>query len=153
MKRGIGEAAVEGIINRYIHQQVDWQAIKTIPLLGIDEIALKKGHKDFVVIVTAINEQGEKHILAVLPDRKKDTVKAFLAAIPVLQKATIQRVCVDMYEGYSNAVYEALSGVVVIVDRFMLPRITEAALTRPESRKCVPLKRLCPIKSMPNSKA
>ncbi len=118
MKRGICEAAVEGIINRYIHQQVDWQAIKTIPLLGIDEIALKKGHKDFVVIVTAINEQGEKHILAVLPDRKKDTVKAFLAAIPVLQKATIQRVCVDMYEGYSNAVYEALSGIVVIVDRF-----------------------------------
>ena len=118
MKRGIGEAAVEGIINRYIHQQVDWQAIKTIPLLGIDEIALKKGHKDFVVIVTAINEQGEKHILAVLPDRKKDAVNAFLAAIPVLQKATIQRVCVDMYEGYSNAVYEALSGVVVIVDRF-----------------------------------
>ena len=118
MKRGIGEAAVEGIINRYIHQKVDWQAINTIPLLGIDEIALKKGHKDFVVIVSAINEQGEKHILAVLPDRKKDTVKAFLAAIPVLQKATIQRVCVDMYEGYSNAVYEALSGVVVIVDRF-----------------------------------
>ena len=118
MKRGIGEAAVEGIINRHIHQQVDWQKIKAIPLLGIDEIALKKGHKDFVVIVSAINEQGEKHILAVLPDRKKDTVKAFLAAIPVLQKATIQRACVDMYEGYSNAVHEALSGVVVIVDRF-----------------------------------
>ena len=118
MKRGIGEAAVEGIINRTIHQKVDWQAIKTIPLLGIDEIALKKGHKDFVVIISAINELGEKHLLAVLSDRKKDTVKAFLAAIPVLQKATIQRVCVDMYEGYSNAVYEALSGVVVIVDRF-----------------------------------
>jgi transposase len=118
MKRGIGEAAVEGIINRHIHQQVEWHKINSIPLLGIDEIALKKGHKDFVVIVSAINEQGEKHILAVLPDRKKDTVNAFLAAIPVLQKATIQRVCVDMYEGYSNAVYEALPGVAVIVDRF-----------------------------------
>ena len=118
MKRGIGEAAVEGIINRHIHQQVDWQSIKTIPLLGIDEIALKKGHKDFVVIVSAINEQGEKHILAVLADRKKDTVKAFLASIPALNKATIQRVCVDMYEGYSNAVYEMLPGVAVIVDRF-----------------------------------
>ena len=118
MKRGIGEAAVEGIINRHIHQQVDWQKIKAIPLLGIDEIALKKGHKDFVVIVSAINEQGEKHILAVLPDRKKDTVKAFLAAIPAANKATIQRVCVDMYEGYSNAVYETLPGVAVVVDRF-----------------------------------
>jgi transposase len=118
MKRGIGKAAVEGIINRHIDQQVDWQNIKAIPLLGIDEIALKKGHKDFVVIVSAINEQGEKHILAVLPDRKKDTVKAFLAAIPAVNKATIQRVCVDMYEGYSNAVYETLPGVAVIVDRF-----------------------------------
>ena len=118
MKRGIGEAAVEGIINRHIHQQVDWQKIKAIPLLGIDEIALKKGHKDFVVIISAINEQGEKHILAVLPDRKKDTVKAFLATIPAPQRATIQRVCVDMYEGYSNAVYETLPGVAVVVDRF-----------------------------------
>ena len=36
----------------------------------------------------------------------------------MLQKATIQRVCVDMYEGYSNAVYETLPGVAVIVDRF-----------------------------------
>ena len=118
MKRGIGEGAVDGIINRHIRQQVDWQNIQTIPLLGIDEIALKKGHKDFVVIISAINAQGDKHILAVLPDRKKDTVKAFLSSIPAPQKATIQRVCVDMYEGYSNAVYETLPNVIVIVDRF-----------------------------------
>ena len=118
MKREIGEAAVEGIINRHVHQQVEWSKIKAIPLLGIDEIALKKGHKDFVVIVSAINEQKEKHILAVLPDRKKETVKVFLEAIPTSIKATILQVCVDMYEGYSNAAYEALPGVAVIVDRF-----------------------------------
>jgi transposase len=118
MKRGIGEAAVEGIINRHIHPQVDWTKIKALPILGIDEIALKKGHKDFVVIVSAINQQKEKHILAVLPDRKKETVKAFLEAIPAPIKTTIQQVCVDMYEGYSNAAYEALPGVEVIVDRF-----------------------------------
>ena len=118
MKRGIGEGAIEGIINRHVSRQVDWQNIQSIPLLGIDEIALKKGHKDFVVIISAINEQGNKHILAVLPDRKKDTVKAFLSSIPAAQKATIQRVCTDMYEGYSNAVYETLPKVIVIVDRF-----------------------------------
>ena len=118
MKRGIGEGAIEGIINRHVSRQVDWQNIQSIPLLGIDEIALKKGHKDFVVIISAINEQGNKHILAVLPDRKKDTVKAFLSRIPAAQKATIQRVCTDMYEGYSNAVYETLPKVIVIIDRF-----------------------------------
>jgi transposase len=118
MKRAIGEAAVEGILNRHISQQVDWQRIEAIPTLGIDEIALKKGHQDFVVIISAINAQGDKHILAVLPDRKKDTVKTFLAAIPAAQKATISQVCVDMYEGYSNAVKEELPKAVVVVDRF-----------------------------------
>lgn len=64
MKRGIGEAAVKGIINRHINRQVDWQRIQTIPLLGIDEIALKKGHKDFVVIISAINAQGDNRAYA-----------------------------------------------------------------------------------------
>jgi transposase len=118
MKRGIGKAAVEGVLDRHISQQVDWDKITSIPVLGLDEIALKKGHKDFVVIVSAINGKGEKHILAVLPDRKKETVKSFLAAIPETTKATIQRACVDMYEGYSNAVKEELPHVTVVVDRF-----------------------------------
>jgi len=118
IKRGINEAAVEGIINRHIHQEVDWQAIQCIPLIGLDEIALKKGHKDFVVIISAINEFEEKCILAVLPDRKKETVKKFLRSIPTEIKSTIQRACVDMYEGYSNAVYEEISNAEVIVDRF-----------------------------------
>ena len=71
-----------------------------------------------MVIVSAINEQKEKLMLGVLPDRKKETVKLFLETIPVPIKATIQQVCVDMYEGYSNAAYEALPGIEVIVDRF-----------------------------------
>lgn len=118
IKRGINVAAVEGIINRYIRQEVNWETITSLPLLGLDEIALKKGHKDFVVIISGINERGEKCILAVLPDRKKETVKRFLQSIPVEIKRTIQRACVDMYEGYSNAVYEELPDVEVVVDRF-----------------------------------
>jgi transposase len=42
---------------------------------------LKKGHKDFVVIVTA-RDCDKITILAVLNDRKKSTVKAFLSSIP-----------------------------------------------------------------------
>ena len=71
IKRGINETAVEGIINRHIRQEVNWQTLECIPLLGLDEIALKKGHKDFVVIISAINESGDKCILAVLLDQKK----------------------------------------------------------------------------------
>lgn len=117
-RRGIGEGAIEGIVTRLVQQHVDWQAISSIPVLGIDEIALRKGHKDFVTMVYALDEQGHKHILAVLEDRKKETIKAFLEHIPTPQKATIKRVCVDMYDGFSYAVTEALPDAIVVVDRF-----------------------------------
>jgi transposase len=57
-------------------------------------------------------------VLAVLPDRRKATVKGFLETIPAPLKATIQTVCTDMYDGYVKAVEEALPGVTVVVDRF-----------------------------------
>ncbi len=49
-------------------------------------------------------------VLAILPDRLKETVKAFLLSIPAPLKATLQRVCSDRYEGYTNAAREALAG-------------------------------------------
>ena len=78
-----------------------------IGTLGLDEIALKKGHKDFVVIVSSHTE-GQTRVLGVLPDRKKETVIQFLEQIPDKLKATIENVATDMYEGYLNAAKEGL---------------------------------------------
>lgn len=44
--------------------------------LGIDEISLKKGHKDFVTIVSAVVDEKVK-VIALLKDRKKQTIKDF----------------------------------------------------------------------------
>ena len=52
IKEGIGYETVRGIIDRHIAKEVDWQAIKNLKIIGIDEISLKKGHQDFVTIVT-----------------------------------------------------------------------------------------------------
>ncbi|MCP4110877.1 MAG: transposase, partial [Desulfobacteraceae bacterium] len=46
-------------------------------VLGLDEISLKKGRKDYVTVVTALTG-GKLIILAVLEDRTKVTVKKFL---------------------------------------------------------------------------
>lgn len=69
VKHDISAEVAEGIINQYVTQQVDWSAIQGIRLLGLDEIALKKGHQDFLVIVSAIDIEDHKRILAVLPVR------------------------------------------------------------------------------------
>jgi transposase len=117
-KEGVSYDDVEGVLNRQIEKQVDWTQFNKINILGLDEIAIKKGHKDFVVIVsTRIN--GVIKILAILPDRKKETVKAFIQSIPDHLKKTIRTACCDMYDGYINAVKEIFGNKVkVIIDRF-----------------------------------
>lgn len=117
-KEDVSTEDVEGVLNRQMETKIDWDLIEELPYFGLDEIALKKGHKDFVVIVsTRINDAVQ--ILAVLPNRKKETVKAFLESIPERVKKTIKMVCSDMYDGYINAVKEVLgTKIKVVIDRF-----------------------------------
>ena len=117
-KLGLGPDAVDGILGRWVSTTVDWSRLTTLETLGIDEIALTRGHGNYVAVISTRDAQGQVSVLAVLPDRLKATVKAFLEAIPAPLKATIQTVCTDMYDGYTNAVYEALPEVTVVVDRF-----------------------------------
>jgi transposase len=109
---------VLGVLERRIAAQVDWARYTELGVLGVDEIALKKGHRDFVVIVTARLKDGSIAILGVLPDREKATVKRFLNGIPAPLRATIHTLCTDMYESYIQAVREALSHVQIVIDRF-----------------------------------
>lgn len=117
-KEGVSYDDIEGVLNRQIEKQIDWSQLDKINILGLDEIALKKGHKDFIVIVSTIIN-GIIKILGILPDRKKGTVKAFIQSIPDYLKATIKTACCDMYDGYINAVKEILGkNVKVVIDRF-----------------------------------
>ena len=53
-----------------------------------------------------------------LPDRLKVTVTTFLASIPARLKATVERVCTDIYERYINAAREVLPHAEIVIDRF-----------------------------------
>jgi transposase len=58
----------------------------------------------------------------VLVDRKKETVAAFLRAIPAALRRTIERACTDMYEGFVNAMKEEIPWAEVVIDRFHVAR-------------------------------
>jgi transposase len=115
IKENLTVEEVQGIIDRHIDKKVNWDLYESIELLGLDEISRKKGHKDFVAIVTA-RVNGKTIILGVLKDRKKVTVEKFLKTIPKRLRKTIKAVCSDMYEGFVNAAKEVLK-VKVVVDR------------------------------------
>jgi transposase len=117
-KQGVSYDSVSGAINRVVERSVNWGDFSELKVIGIGEIALRKGHRDFVVIVTLRGVDEEIALLGVLPDRKKETVVAFLRSIPLELRASIERVCADMYEGYTNAVKEEVAQARAVIDRF-----------------------------------
>lgn len=118
LKEQVGYDAVLGALERRIDTVVDWSSFEALEVMGLDEIALKKGHRDFVTIVTARLASERVVLLGVLPDRQKDQVVAFLRSIPQRLCETIHTVSCDMYEGYTEAVREELKTARIVVDRF-----------------------------------
>ncbi len=139
IKEDVGYEAIMGIIDRHICQSVDWTLFIRLDVLGLDEISLKKGHRDFVGIVTC-RVEDKTIILGVLQDREKETVKEFLQSIPRRLRKTIHTVCCDMYDGFVNAAKEVLGKRVRIVsDRFHVAKLYRRGL---ESLRKQEMKRL-----------
>jgi transposase len=123
IKEDVGYESIMGIIDHYILTEVNWKDILRLDVIGIDEISLKKGHKDFVTIVT-MRIGNAIRILAVLKDRKKETVKTFFSRIPTRLRKTVRVVCSDMYDGFINAAKEIFSDKVKItIDRFHVAKL------------------------------
>jgi transposase len=122
-KEAVGYDAVEGAIKRCIHATVNWAEFDELNVIGIDEIALTKGRKNFIAIVTTQQTDDHVAVLAVLSDRKKKTVRQFLDTIPKRLWPTMETACTDMWEGYTNALKEFAAAhpqvsIDIVVDRY-----------------------------------
>src|SRR5215210_2428041 len=121
-KEDVSYDALLGILDRWIARSVEWERLEPFTTIGIDEIALLKGHRDFVAVISAQDVHGDLHVLAVLPDRLKASVVMWLEALPVSLRARITTVCTDIWEGYITAVQEVLPTATIVLDRFHVAR-------------------------------
>lgn len=127
-KHNVSYDVLRGVLMRYISDEVDWGQFEQLPVLGLDEISLLKGQRDFVTIISAQDEAGRPSVLAVLKGREKQTVIDFLKMIPAHLQGTIKEVCSDLYEGFINAVAEVLPQAKVVADRFHVAKLYRAAV-------------------------
>ncbi len=122
-KEKIDYHAVDNLINFYIEAEIDFLKIKALGVLGLDEISMKKGYKDFVTLIT-YRVHNQVHILGVIKGREKAEIAVFLRNIPRRLRNTIQAVCCDLYEGYMNACSDVFKKKVPIVaDRFHVRKL------------------------------
>jgi transposase len=144
-KETVGYKAVEGAIARSIQTKVNWDEFTNLKVIGIDEIAMRKGRQNYVAIITAQQENGQIVLLGVLADRKKETVRAFLETIPARLRPTMQTVCTDMWAGYVNAVEEFAAAHIdvaldVVVDRFHVAKNYRECVDQIRKKECRRLK-------------
>lgn len=122
IKEGISYESVAGALERRIEAKVDWSVIREIEIVGLDEIALKKGQRDYVTLVTGRFQDGEITILGVLSGHEKAEVVEFFRLIPQRILRTIQAVCCDLWEAYIEAVRQEIPTARIVADRFHVAR-------------------------------
>ena len=126
-REGLSHTTVKEIFNRWAAQREQCCVGRTTRVLGIDEISLKKRHKQFVLVISDIDR---KCILAVLPDREKKSLEQWLNKLSSQERKSIRFVSIDMWAPYHQAARNKLPHAQVVVDRFHVMKQLNARLTQ-----------------------
>jgi transposase len=111
----LSQYTVRDVFNRVAKKKVNHSQDILTRVLGIDEISLKKRHKQFALVISDIKR---KCILAVLPNRKKDALEKWIGDLTEKQRKAIRCVSIDMWRPYYQAARKMLPHAKVVVDRF-----------------------------------
>jgi transposase len=143
-KDGLGDDAVLGVIERNLRSDIDWSTVAYLHAIGTDEVSLRKGHRDFVVIITG-RSADQTHMLGVLKDRSKATVKAFFSSIPKRLRKTVRFLCTDLYDGFINATKEVFGRRIrIVADRFHVAKLYREGVEDLRKKELRRLKRTLP---------
>lgn len=138
LREGLSHSTVKEIFNRVAGLKKNAPIVDTINVLGIDEISLKKRHKQFVLVISDISR---KCILAVLPDREKKTLVNWIESLSPRRRKAIRFVSIDMWAPYYQAAQSHLPHATVVVDRFHVMKQLNTRLTQLRTnyqKQCTP---------------
>jgi len=94
--------------------------------LGIDEIAARKGHGQYRLVLVDLDE---RRVIEQLADRSKATLRAYLLSWSAEQRAGVEEVGTDFWAAYHEVAAELLPGARVTGDRFHVQKHVNEALT------------------------
>jgi len=115
-RNGLSEQEVETILNEVgselIHKKPD-----NLKRLGIDEIALVKGQKNYCAVLVDLDK---KQLITILPKRTCEEISKCLKSWGADILSQIEEVSIDMYKPYKSLAMEVLPLAEIVADRFHL---------------------------------
>ncbi len=128
LREGLSHATTRQIFSRWAAAlKGKASGAATIRVLGIDEISLKKRHRQFALVISDIDRRC---ILAVLPDREKKTLETWIDTLSPEDQKSIRFVSMDMWAPYHQAARNKLPHAKVVVDRFHVMKQLNTRLTQ-----------------------
>lgn len=125
-QEGLGYKAAEGIFYRQAAKATHANRPHLVKRLGIDEISLKKRHKQFILVISDLDRGC---VIAVLEERHKEQLEAWFDALTDDQQKAITEVSMDMWSPYRQAVTAKLPHAEIVADRFHVMQNLNRAVT------------------------
>lgn len=124
---GLTYDQIESIFLTEARERIPANPFANLKRLGIDEISLRKGKQDFVLILTDL-DTGD--VVDVLEKRTQDKLRARLEQLTQQERSQIAEVAIDMWEPYSNVCEELLPNADITVDRFHVAKAVNEELKK-----------------------
>ncbi len=123
-KFGISDKTVTEIYHM-VAKRKQQEPLQPTQVIGIDEIAMHKGHKDFVVVISDLTN---KRVIDILQDRKKAALEEYVKGWSEEFKSEIKYVAIDLWGPYRSVVESMLPNARAVADRFHVMQNLNRAL-------------------------
>ena len=115
LQGGLSESTVLDIFKKQAKQATRQSGHCRVRVLGVDEISLRKGHKQYALVLSDLER---RRVIDVLPNRLKETFEKWLDGLTKEERRAIKVVSMDMWEAYRQAVRNKLPHAEIVADRF-----------------------------------
>ena len=102
--------------------QVD---VSNLRRLGMDEIAMRKGQKDFVVVLVDLDRH---QLIGLAPSRKQSDIQQVLEAWGSEVLDQIVEVSIDMSGNYRSLIHKQMPNAQIVADRFHVMQLVSQEL-------------------------
>ena len=118
---------IESIFLTEARERIPANPFANLKRLGIDEISLRKGKQDFVLVLTNLDTA---EVVDVLEKRTQGKLRARLGQLTEQERSQIAEVAIDMWEPYCNVCEELLPNAIITVDRFHVAKAVNEELKK-----------------------
>lgn len=123
----LGYKAAQGLFYRQAEARVGQFKPQPVRRLGVDEISLKKGHQQFMLVLSDLDQHC---VIATLPDRQMERLEAWFEDLTETERQAIVEVSMEMWSPYRSAVERHLPQAEIVADRFHVAQNLNRAVTK-----------------------